>query len=109
MRHRELPKINFNFQSSEPLMYIELDVIKCCYLHFRCFCYLTLPDKICLLLYAEYVKHPLLQNIISVRLEEPTNPDSAKVYFFLNNSKENKGLSLQMETQGKQDHSKGVE
>lgn len=62
--HRELPKINFNFQSLRPLIYVELDVIKCCYLHFRCFCYLTLPDKICLLLYAEYVKHLLLQNIL---------------------------------------------
>lgn len=48
------------------------------------------------------------EHFVSVDFEEPTNPDRAKLYFFINKSRENEGLSLQMETQRKQDHSKDV-
>jgi len=47
--------------------------------------------------------------LVPVHLEKPTSPDRAKRYSFRNKSKENEGLSLQMATQHKQDHLKGVE
>lgn len=85
-QNRKLPKTYFNFQTLMPIMYTEWGVIKYHYLHFRCFCYLILPEN-CLFLYPEYVKHPLLQNILVQFIL--INPDRAKVHFFINKCHEN--------------------
>lgn len=74
---------------------------------FQIFLLSHIADNVCLVLYSEYVKHPLLQNryFFYFILRNQQTQTRAKVYFFMNNCKENEGLSLQMEMQRKQDHS----